>query len=753
MGNTFAILGGQWGDEGKGKFVDWAAKYFDISARATGGNNAGHTVYVGEEKHIFHLIPSAITWKNVDCLLGNGMVIDPLILLKEIDTLEQKGYTVNNLYISGRAHMILLYNKVLDKYKEKSKGKKKVGTTGRGIGPTYADKAYYTGIRMNDLLDKELLKRKVSLHVWEKFGSFKKLHEDDDEIIMGALRDSLPEDTFFDKWRSKLLDLGNNINLNKLTNFFVDIYFSVGKILKKHITDTRLMLESNAKDGKSILLEGAQGLLLDVDHGTYPFVTSSNASIGGLKTGLGLPHLDIAYSVVKAYTTRVGEGPFATELFDDVGNYLREKGGEFGSTTGRPRRCGWHDTVLTRHTALINGPNIVISKLDVLTGLEKLKICNSYKYLGPKKVFNGEIYFTGKILKDFPADGFLLEHCVPHQWVEMPGWTEDITNVKEYSLLPINAQNYLRKIEELGNVEISLVSIGPKREQMIVMPGRWNLEVKQEKVSSSSVSEPVEQPIEERETFVEPTVNVETESQLETRTEIKTEPEEDTKIKAIIYDMDNTLVNTDGFVLGHLRRTALRVCQDIPFTVPSDEEIKRVQKENLPFEDIFVKLFPNPLGYIRDEPLSGVVLAKYREDAKEIPFSSTLGGIDLVETMSKQEVVQGIVTNRVRMARHRLDQAGYSDFSFIVQPESKEQSKPNPLCLRPALDFLQEKNISKSEVLSVGDHPDDYLAARDAGITFIAVLTGESTKGDFISAGLDANMIVDDLGELKEIIN
>jgi len=520
MANIFAILGGQWGDEGKGKFVDWAAKYFDVSARATGGNNAGHTVYVGEEKHIFHLIPSAITWKNVDCLLGNGMVIDPLVLLKEIHTLEQRGYTVDNLYISGRAHVILLYNKVLDKYKEKSKGKKKVGTTGRGIGPTYADKCYYTGIRINDLLDKELLKRKVSLHVWEKFGSFKKLHEDDDEMIMNSLRLSLPEDSFFDRWRERLISLGDNVDLNKLTELFIDVYYSVGKLLKKHFVDTRLMLERNVQEGKSILLEGAQGLLLDVDHGTYPFVTSSNASLGGLKTGLGLPQLDIAFSVIKAYTTRVGEGPFPTELFDGMGDYLRDKGGEFGSTTGRPRRCGWHDTVLTRHTSLINGPKIVISKLDVLTGLKKLKICNSYKYLGPKKVFNGEIYFSGKILKDFPADGFLLEHCVPHEWVEMPGWDEDITRVKEYNDLPVAAQNYLSKIEELGNVEISLVSIGPEREQMIVMPGRWNLEVKQEKFAV------------ENEVVVEPAFVAE-------------EPEEAVEVKAIIYDMDNTLVDTD----------------------------------------------------------------------------------------------------------------------------------------------------------------------------------------------------------------
>jgi adenylosuccinate synthase len=711
MANTFAILGGQWGDEGKGKFVDWAAKYFEVSARATGGNNAGHTVYVGEEKHIFHLIPSAITWKNVDCLLGNGMVIDPLILLKEIDTLEQRGYSVDNLYISGRAHIILLYNKVLDKYKEKSKGKKKVGTTGRGIGPTYADKAYYTGIRINDLLDKELLKRKVSLHVWEKFGSFKKLHEDDDEIIMEALRQSLPEDTFFDSWRAKLMALGDNINLDQLTDLFVELYYNVGKTLKKYFVDTRLMLERNIQDGKSILLEGAQGLLLDVDHGTYPFVTSSNASVGGFNTGLGLHSIDIAYSVVKAYTTRVGEGPFPTELFDDVGNFLRGNGHEFGSTTGRPRRCGWHDAVLTRHTSLINGSKIVISKLDVLTGLENLKICNSYKYLGPQKVFNGEVYFTGKIIKDFPADGFLLEHCVPHEWIELPGWNEDITRVKEFSQLPINAQTYLNKIEELGAVEIALVSIGPEREQMIIMPGRWNLEVKQEKFVEAEV------------------IN---------------------KVKAVIYDMDNTLVDTDGFVMNHLRRTAQAVNQDVYFPVPNDEEIRRVQKMNLPFEEIFMELFPDPENYLSEEPLWQIILAKYRETAKDIPYLETFNGTSLVEELSGEGIFQGIVTNRVLMAHHRLDQAGYPEFEFICQPESKEERKPSPLSLEPALRTLFAKDIQKSEMVYVGDHPDDYLAAKGAGVSFIAVLTGESKKEDFTGLGLEESKVINHLGELKE---
>jgi adenylosuccinate synthase len=572
MANTFAILGGQWGDEGKGKFVDWAAKYFDISARATGGNNAGHTVYIGEEKHIFHLIPSAITWKNVDCLLGNGMVIDPLILLKEIDTLEKRGYTVDNLYLSGRAHVIFLHHKMLDHYKERKRGKKKLGTTGRGISPTYADKCYYSGIRINDLFDKKVLSEKISTHIWDKFGSFKKLHEDDNETIIEILLRTIPEDKFFDKYREKVLALDNKVDFKTLTEVFTEMYLSVGKRIKSRVIDTTQRLELASMDNQNILLEGAQGLILDVDHGNYPHTTSSNSSYGGLITGLGIHKIDEVYSILKAYISRVGGGPFPTELFDETGDYLRDAGKEFGSTTGRPRRCGWHDAVLTRHVALINGKKVIISKLDILSGLKKLKICNSYKYTGTKRVFNGEVYFPGKIIKDFPADSPLFEYCSPHEWIEMDGWDEDITGCKTFEELPLAAQNYLKKIEEIGNVEISLVGIGPEREQTIVMPGRWNLEVKQESVVS----------------FVE---------------EPRERVEATSKIKAVIYDMDNTLVDTDGFVINHLRRTAQLVGQEITFRIPIDEEIRRVQKMNLPFEEIFVKLFPDPENHFHEESL------------------------------------------------------------------------------------------------------------------------------------------------------
>jgi adenylosuccinate synthase len=724
MANTFAILGGQWGDEGKGKFVDWAAKYFEVSARATGGNNAGHTICIGEEKHIFHLIPSAITWKNVDCLLGNGMVIDPLILLKEIDTLEQRGYTVDNLYLSGRAHVIFLHHKMLDHYKERKRGKKKLGTTGRGISPTYADKCYYSGIRINDLFDKKVLSEKISTHIWDKFGSFKKLHEDDDETIIEILLRTIPEDKFFDKYREKVIALNNKVDFKLLTEVFTEMYLSVGKRIQPRVIDTTQRLELASMNNQNILLEGAQGLILDVDHGNYPHTTSSNSSYGGLITGLGIHKIDDVYSILKAYISRVGGGPFPTELFDETGDYLRDKGQEFGSTTGRPRRCGWHDAVLTRHVALINGKKVIISKLDILSGLKKIKICNSYKYTGTKRVFNGEVYFPGKIIKDFPADSPLFESCSPHEWIEMDGWDEDITGCKTFEELPLAAQNYLKKIEELGNVEISLIGVGPEREQTIVMPGRWNLEVKQESVVS----------------FVE---------ELKERVDVA---KVTSKIKAVIYDMDNTLVDTDGFVMNHLRRTAQAVNQEIYFPIPTDEEIRKVQKMNLPFEEIFVKLFPDPETYLQEESLWQVLLSRYRETAKEISYLETFNGTSLVEELTELGISQGIVTNRVLMARHRLDQAGYGDFEFICQPESKEQRKPSPLSLEPALQCLYVKDIQKSEIVSVGDHPDDFLAARDVGISFIAVLTGESKKENFTELGLEEDKVINHLGELKEKI-
>src|SRR3989344_6484207 len=399
---TVAILGGQWGDEGKGKIVDWAAGYFSVCARATGGNNAGHTVYLKEGKHVFHLIPSAITWEKVDCLLGNGLVIDPFVLLQEIKVLNEKGYTTNNLFISGQAHVILLYHKVMDLSLEKAKGTGKIGTTGRGIGPPYADKMHRQGIRINDLLDKKVLYEKIIQNLIDKKSSF------DTDNFTSKLLEVIPADHFFDFLRQEIQSLGNKPSLSETAQLLTELYFSAGKKIFLYVADIHQKLDAAQVLGKNILLEGAQGLLLDIDQGTYPFVTSSNSSLGGLNTGLGISHIDEVYSIFKAYTTRVGSGPFPTEINDETVQYLREKGQEFGSTTGRPRRCGWFDAVITRYASGINGPKAIITKLDILSGLKTIKICNSYRYLGPKRLFNGEIYFKGKIIRDFPADSTIL---------------------------------------------------------------------------------------------------------------------------------------------------------------------------------------------------------------------------------------------------------------------------------------------------------------------------------------------------------
>ena len=730
MNKVIGILGGQWGDEGKGKIVDWAAEYFDISARATGGNNAGHTVCVAGEKYVFHLIPSAITWKNVDCILGNGMVIDPMVLLKEIEVLHKKGFKINNLFISGKAHVIVLYHKLLESFQESSL-KKKIGTTKRGIGPTYADKMYRNAVRMNDLLDEKTLRRKIHANMMTKFRICKSLYEEDEEKIMNVLLETIPEGEYFDEYREKIKSIGKGMDFEKISNVLFEIYFSLGKKFRKYITNTTKMLEVAKDNNKNILLEGAQGLLLDIDHGTYPFVTSSNPSQGGLWTGLGISKVDEVYSIIKAYTTRVGEGPFITEFgtYDEakeegrwegirdnyeshlneasekgnngddyyLGKFIRLIGREYGSTTGRPRRCGWNDAVLTRHCACVNGEKIVITKLDVLTGVKKLKICNSYKYIGNKRIFNGEVFFPGKIIKDFPTDSDLLEDCVAHEYVEMDGWTEDITKVRNFEDLPINTKNYLAKIEELGKVKISLIGIGPDREELIVVPGRWNLE-------------------------------------------------KEKKVKGIIYDMDNTLVESNKFVLDLILKTAQEVWKDVEFKVPSREEVVKVQKMNLPFPEIFEKLFPNPEGY--EGSLAKLILEKYRAVAKDMPYSSVKGGVELVNMMKEKGVVQGIVTNRIKMAGERLAQAGYSEFDFLIAPENIEQRKPKPECFTKALEIMKEKGVEKNEIITIGDHGIDYLAAKVSGLEFYAILNKTTSKEEFIELGLSEDKILEDLSNL-----
>jgi len=418
-----AILGTQWGDEGKGKIVDMLSKEHDVIARAQGGNNAGHTVIVGKEQTILHLIPSGILHKGKICVIGNGVVIDPKVLLGEIEELGRKGVKVdeNNLLISRNAHVIMPYHKALDTAREKANGNKKIGTTSRGIGPCYTDKAARLGIRMMDLLNKDVFKEKLKPVLEEKNFMLKNY------------------------FNAEELDFDN----------IVKEYIGYADKLRKHITDTSALMDSFVKTKKNILYEGAQGTMLDIDQGTYPYVTSSNTTIGGIFTGLGVfPKVDKVMGILKAYTTRVGMGPFVTELKGELGKHLLEKGGEYGATTGRPRRCGWFDAVIGRYSARINClTHLAITKLDVLSGLDKVKICIAYEHKGKK-------------LTDFPADHEILEGCKP-VCEELEGWKEDISGIKEYDKLPKQAKAYVKQITELVKVPASIISVGPERSQTI----------------------------------------------------------------------------------------------------------------------------------------------------------------------------------------------------------------------------------------------------------------------------------------------
>ncbi len=713
---VIAILGGQWGDEGKGKIVDWAGQYFEVSARATGGNNAGHTIYINGEKHVFHLIPSALTWDHVECVLGNGMVIDPLILLKEMHVLRKKGFTCNNLHISGNAHIILLLHKMMDGFQESLRGEnKKIGTTKRGIGPTYADKSHRTGVRINDLFDKELLNEKIKNHIEEKLFIFRQALQDED--ILHNLSQSIPEDDFFKPFKEQI-ECVKNLNVQKFAFILTNLYYSIGKLLKPHVNNSSAFLQNALVQDKQILLEGAQGLLLDIDHGTYPFVTSSNPSVGGLTTGLGIPQIDHVYSILKAYITRVGGGPFPTEIHGETGNYLRDKGVEFGSTTGRPRRCGWFDALIARYCSRINGKKIIITKLDVLSGLDTLRICNSYKYTGEAMYYNGKFFFPGKIINQFPSDSRVLAHCIANEWTEMPGWQEDIGKCKTFEELPQEAKDYLHKVEELGNVQVAVVSVGPKRNDTIILEdAAWTKDKKEV-------------------TLVQ---NEET-----------GEVEEKRKIRAILYDLDNTLVATNEFVRTLIKKVAADISKEISFVPPNDEEISFIQSKNLAFEDIFKRLFPNPIDYKRDEPLAELVLRRYRAEAPFLPYKDTKGGVVTKKIFDNEGFIQGIVSNRIRMAEERLGQAGYDSFSFILSPQDHEDRKPSSAVFNEALERLSQQGLGKKEIVVVGDHTDDYLAAKDADLRFFAVLQGSTKEEAFINLGLNKEDIIQDLSELKD---
>lgn len=438
---NIVIIGTQWGDEGKGKIVDLLAEYADIVVRFQGGNNAGHTMVVNGEKFISHLVPSGILQKKT-CIIGNGVVVDPGVLLDEIDYLIEKGVPVNpdNLMISEKAHVIMPYHKNIDVASESMKGKNRIGTTGRGIGPCYDDKVSRRGIRFAELTDPEVFREK--------------------------LLSVLPEKNFIlEKYLScEALDAGK----------IIKEYSSYSERLAPFVANISVIIHRAMKEGKQVLFEGAQGTHLDIDHGTYPYVTSSNTVAGNACCGSGIGPKEISgiVGIVKAYTTRVGEGPFPTELLDETGDYIQKKGAEFGATTGRKRRCGWLDTVLLRNAARLNSlTGLAITKLDVLGGVKTLKICTGYEH-------------DGKILKDFPASIKVLSSCKP-VYEEMPGWDEDISGIRNLKELPKTTRNYLKKIENLTETPITIVSVGPGRDETILIRNPLK-KSKREKVQGAS---------------------------------------------------------------------------------------------------------------------------------------------------------------------------------------------------------------------------------------------------------------------------
>lgn len=422
--SSVVVVGTQWGDEGKGKITDFLAEKAEVVARYQGGNNAGHTIKFDGVTYKLHLIPSGIFNKEKACVLGNGMVIDPKAFLDELAYIHDHGISTENLYISNRAHVILPYHIKLDVLQEEEKGTNKIGTTKKGIGPAYTDKAARVGIRIADLLDADTFRKKLEQNVKEKNRLFTKLYDAEPVSV----------DDIFDE------------------------YYAYGQKIKQYVTDTSLILNNALDEGRRVLFEGAQGVMLDIDQGTYPFVTSSNPSAGGVTVGAGVgpTKIERVVGVTKAYTTRVGDGPFLTELHDDIGDRIREVGREYGTTTGRPRRVGWFDSVAVRHTRRVSGiTDLSVTLLDVLTGIDTLKVCVAYRH-------------KGEMIKEFPANLSVLAECEP-VYEEMPGWTEDITNVTSFDELPENAQHYLKRVSELTEIPLSIFSVGPDRKQTIVV--------------------------------------------------------------------------------------------------------------------------------------------------------------------------------------------------------------------------------------------------------------------------------------------
>ncbi|AGX45449.1 adenylosuccinate synthase [Clostridium saccharobutylicum] len=426
--SAFIVLGAQWGDEGKGKMTDYLAEEANVVVRFQGGNNAGHTVVVGDKEYKLHLIPSGILYEDKLNVIGNGVVVDPKALFEEIEYLEGVGVKVTpeKLIVSDRAQLIMPYHKTLDRLKEKARGKNDIGTTGKGIGPCYTDKFERCGIRVCDLMHEDVFSEKLKENIEMKNAYIEK--------VLG----------------------GEALNFDEI----LKEYLEFGRRLRPFVQDTSVRVYNDIKANKTVLFEGAQGMLLDIDYGTYPYVTSSNTTAGGVASGVGIgPNMITnCVGITKAYTTRVGKGPFPTELLDETGDWIREKGHEYGVTTGRSRRCGWLDLVIVKTAARVSGlTSLSITKIDTLAGLEKIKVCVGYK-------------FDDKVIDYFPASLEDLAKCEPI-YEEFDGWGEEVANARSYDELPENAKKYLKRIEEFTDTPISIVSVGPKRDQTMRVKG------------------------------------------------------------------------------------------------------------------------------------------------------------------------------------------------------------------------------------------------------------------------------------------
>ena len=428
--SSVVVVGTQWGDEGKGKITDFLSEKAEYVARYQGGDNAGHTIQFGGETYKLHLIPSGIFSPEKLCIIGNGVVVNPKSLVTELAYLHERNITTDNLRISDRAHVILPYHIELDRLQEEAKGDKKIGTTIKGIGPAYMDKAARVGIRIADLLDREVFEERLRINLEDKNRQFTKLYD------------------------------ANSMSFEEI----FEEYYEYGQQIKQYVCDTSVLLNDALDNGKRVLFEGAQGVMLDIDQGTYPFVTSSNPLAGGVTIGSGVGPSKVTkvVGVCKAYTSRVGDGPFPTELFDEIGSRIREVGREYGTTTGRPRRVGWFDSVVMRHSKRVSGiTNLCLNSIDVLTGLETVKICVAYRKS------------NGEEISHYPASLVELGQCEP-VYEELPGWTEDITGCRKLEELPIEAQNYVRRVSELVGVKISTFSVGPDRNQTNILEDVWD---------------------------------------------------------------------------------------------------------------------------------------------------------------------------------------------------------------------------------------------------------------------------------------